>query len=47
MWVRIRRILSALTLILLFPATTWAAGVATFSPTGDPTLLLWLVSWGP
>jgi hypothetical protein len=47
MWVSIRRILSALTLILLFLATTSAAGVATYSPTGDPTLLLWLVPWGP
>jgi hypothetical protein len=34
-------------LILLFLATTSAAGVAAYSPTGDPTLLLWLVPWGP
>jgi hypothetical protein len=32
-------ILSALTLILLFLATTSEAGVAVNSPTGDPTLL--------
>jgi len=47
MRVGIRRILSALALILLFLATTSAAGVAAYSPTGDPTLLLWLVPWGP
>jgi Predicted solute binding protein len=42
-----RRVLSILILVLLFPATALVVDVMAYSPTGDPILLLWLVPWGP
>jgi hypothetical protein len=42
-----RRVLSILMLVLLFPATALVVDAMAYSPTGDPILLLWLVPWGP